>query len=111
MYYCIQTNVKNIMNRGTVSKTGASRGIGKALSLKYVEEGKNVIDVSRSSFAMSPDEGSDRLIGVNADITTTEGRRDVRAIAEKTGGVNVLIHNAGMLVHKPFNEITGDELR
>ncbi|MEM9051957.1 MAG: SDR family NAD(P)-dependent oxidoreductase [Bacteroidota bacterium] len=99
------------MDRGTVCITGASRGIGKALTLKYADEGYKVLAVSRSHGANSKIESSKNLIEVIADITTQDGCEIIRSAAERAGGINVLIHNAGMLVHKPFKDITGVELR
>ena len=99
------------MNQGTVCITGVSRGIGKALVLKYLAEGFRVLAVSRSLSAMSEFPLAEGLLKVNADITTSEGREAISSNAEKVGGIDLLIHNAGKLIHKPYIDITIDELR
>src|SRR3954462_8624579 len=82
--------------------TGAGRGIGRAIALKFAAEGADVVCVSRTA------ENSDKVAqevraagrkawGVAVDVADAEA---VAAAAEKilidTGRVDILVNNAGV---------------
>jgi 3-oxoacyl-[acyl-carrier protein] reductase len=96
--------------------TGSARGIGKAIALRFAEEGANLIvdymeDQSEaaavveqirrygvSAFEVKAD------IGVSADV-----RRMVEFAFEKLGTIDILVNNAGHGLTKPFSTIQEDE--
>ncbi|AAK90624.1 3-oxoacyl-ACP reductase FabG [Agrobacterium fabrum] len=93
----------------TVIVTGASRGIGKGIALRFGEAGLNVLVVSRSQV------DADRVaseIGVNgsgfaADVSTEEGcKAMVDAAVTRYGGVNVLCANAGIFPAAKLGEMS-----
>jgi len=106
-------NVHIMEKEKTVCITGIGRGLGRALVDEYLSrDGIRVIGVTRDAGkAVPPLESSDRFTVVEADIAEEGGREKVRTAVERAGGVDVLIHNAGVLLFKPFLEITPDELR
>lgn len=91
--------------------TGASSGIGASLAQKYVNEGFKVFAFARSYEKLknlkSQVKHPEYLQIVKCDITVDD-------IASSTVldqiEVDILIHNAGFLVNKPFEEISKDEL-
>ncbi|WP_137157838.1 3-oxoacyl-ACP reductase FabG [Rhizobium sp. FKL33] len=93
----------------TVIVTGASRGIGKGIALRFGEAGLNVVAVSRSQ---SDAEAIAALIGPNAigfgaDVSTPEGCQAMAAAAvERFGGIDVLCANAGIFPAAKLGEMT-----
>ena len=87
----------------TVFVTGASRGIGKEVALKYAENGYDVIinyvsdktDVEALEKEFK-EKGADTLI-LKADVSNPEEVQNVvdKAI-EKFGKIDVLVNNAGI---------------
>lgn len=86
--------------------TGASRGIGFELAQLFAQAGHEVFTLSRKP---------DSIIALqhpNITALTTDLADDasiakaVAHIADEWSQVDLLIHNAGMLVNKPFEELT-----
>jgi NAD(P)-dependent dehydrogenase (short-subunit alcohol dehydrogenase family) len=77
----------------TAVVTGASRGIGLAITDALAREGVRVVGGART---ITPALGKVSVTAVSADLSTPEGARAVieAAIAE-TGGVDILINNVG----------------
>jgi NAD(P)-dependent dehydrogenase (short-subunit alcohol dehydrogenase family) len=87
--------------------TGTSRGIGKEICIKLVENGIDVFAQSRSSTRVS----HKGIIPVCADISNAEGIETVVSIIERTKAqISLVIHNAATLIQKPFAEISQTEL-
>jgi NAD(P)-dependent dehydrogenase (short-subunit alcohol dehydrogenase family) len=71
--------------------TGGTRGIGAAIVDRLTAGGGKVITTGRS---MQSDISNDGF--VQADISKTDGiDRIVRAVTERVGGIDILIHNVG----------------
>ncbi|NML76617.1 3-oxoacyl-ACP reductase FabG [Rhizobium sp. S-51] len=93
----------------TVIVTGASRGIGKGIALRFGEAGLNVLVVSRSR---ADADGVASEIGANAsgfaaDVSTEEGcKAMVKAAVTRYGGVDVLCANAGIFPAAKLGEMT-----
>src|ERR1700712_605169 len=92
----------------TAVVTGASKGIGLAITTALVAEGVQVIAGSRSS--------SDELIAlggafrfVPVDLSTPDGPASL--IAEATDGLDILVNNVGALTPRTsgFLEVTDDQ--
>lgn len=78
--------------------TGASRGIGRAIAERAVAAGDRVCLVARSRAveSVAADLG-ERAIGIVADVTDPQQVQDCCAkIAEKWGGIDVLVNSAGL---------------
>jgi NAD(P)-dependent dehydrogenase (short-subunit alcohol dehydrogenase family) len=86
--------------------TGASQGIGAALTAAYQDLGYAVVANSRSI----PDASTDTLETVAGDIgDPAVARRIVDVAVERFGRVDTLINNAGIFVAKPFTEYTPED--
>ena len=76
--------------------TGASKGIGLAISQAFAEEGAHVIAGARNNTPeLSALEAAGSATFVAADLSTPEGPRALVAAAAERGGVDVLVNNAG----------------
>lgn len=88
--------------------TGTSRGIGYKLAARFAAEGHNVLAISRKvpqEFA-----ASDKITCIKADLSDAHGLATVADFLKTSWHyVDIVIHNAGALVLKPFEEITADE--
>lgn len=96
--------------------TGASRGIGRAVSLALAEAGVDVAVNYRvqQEQALEVCEGiqslNRRTVAVGADVSqATEIQRLVEAVEWELGPVDILINNAGVLWQKPLEEITEED--
>jgi NAD(P)-dependent dehydrogenase (short-subunit alcohol dehydrogenase family) len=71
--------------------TGGTKGIGEAIAERLIRGGGKVIATARSRpYGATPDRF------VQADISTREGiDQVVRAIMDRLGGLDILIHNVG----------------
>jgi len=76
--------------------TGASKGIGLAVSQAFVEAGAFVVaGARRNTPEMQALEAAGSATFVSADLSTREGPRALIAAAAERGGVDVLVNNAG----------------
>jgi NAD(P)-dependent dehydrogenase (short-subunit alcohol dehydrogenase family) len=76
--------------------TGASKGIGLAISQALAEEGAFVIAGARhNSPELQALEAAGSATFIAADLSTPEGPRALVAAAAERGGVDVLVNNAG----------------
>lgn len=94
--------------------TGASSGIGYATARRFAAEPGNLIfALARSGdklAALSAEAGKSRIIPVVQDITDFTFTR-LEAVLQQEGvsHIDILIHNAGYLVNKPFEELAADD--
>jgi len=98
--------------------TGASRGLGKALTLACAGEGANLIVSSRDAGSLDPvaEEAGDtgvEVLAIPADVSrNTHVENLVGAAAEQFGWIDVLVNNAGLLGPRvPIEEYPEDEWR
>lgn len=85
--------------------TGTSRGIGLQLALRFAENGHRVLALSRNI----PDEllGNPNITCLSLDITIEDDLEQVSHFLESTWKkTDILIHNAGCLVTKPFEDLS-----
>jgi NAD(P)-dependent dehydrogenase (short-subunit alcohol dehydrogenase family) len=96
--------------------TGGNRGIGRAIAAALAEAGANVVVASRdqeqaetAAEEIGAETGVEAL-GVECDITD-EGAVTamVDATVERFGGVDVLVNNAGIVVHEAIESMTVSE--
>jgi 3-oxoacyl-[acyl-carrier protein] reductase len=90
------------LDRKTVLVTAGSKGLGKASAIEFAREGANVVISSRNADHLKQaKEEIERLTGrealaVEADVNRTEDiSRTIRAAADWTGRLDVLVTNAG----------------
>ncbi|WP_027955563.1 SDR family NAD(P)-dependent oxidoreductase [Halobacillus kuroshimensis] len=91
--------------------TGANRGQGKAMAEHLASLGAKVIVGARKwEDAQATANEFDEAYPVKLDVTKdSDWDGAVEEIVGKFGAIDVLINNAGVLIRKPFEEITMDE--
>ncbi len=83
--------------------TGASRGIGQAVAIRFAAEGAHVILAARDKKGLETTDDAIRLAGgtstlVQIDLTESEKIESLAAqIAQRFGRLDILVGNAGML--------------
>lgn len=88
--------------------TGTSRGIGYELALQFANAGHQVLAISRKVPQAFIENQNISCLAV--DISEEDNLQKVDDfIANTWHKVDVLIHNAGALIHKPFTQITSQE--
>ncbi len=99
----------------TVLVTGASRGIGRSIALRFAEEGARVAVVARNAAALeetakSAEELGGKSLAIPADITSPGTAEECVAAAEKAlGPVDILVNNAGIFIWRPFLKLTAED--
>lgn len=97
--------------------TGAGRGIGRAIALRFAEAGCNLTLAARTESELVETAKELRVMGVRAltqrcDVSAPE---QVQAAVDQTltefGVLDILVNNAGYACFKPFHELTLDEWR
>jgi len=89
--------------------TGASRGIGNQTSKKLAELGHQVVAISRSKELLNQlkDQYPNNIAPLSLDITDNDaGKKIAEYLEQKSLKIDGLIHNAGVLINKPFTEQT-----
>ncbi len=88
--------------------TGTSRGIGYELALQFARAGHQVLAISRKVPQAFIENQNISCLAV--DISDEVNLQKVDDFIKNTWHtVDVVIHNAGALIHKPFTEITAAE--
>lgn len=93
----------------TIVITGVSRGIGRALAIKFLEEGWRVLGTSQSG---SVDYSNDRLEIFKLDLADTASiEKCCDAMRDRGGHIDALINNAGTLEDEDETRVIVDKLR
>lgn len=97
-----------MINNKVVMITGASKGLGKALTLAFAKEGARLAICSRSPKGLDEVKAEAEAIGaevlaVTADISISRDvERFVAITEEKYGQIDVLVNNASVLGPSPM---------
>jgi len=89
--------------------TGASKGIGKAVALHLAKDPQHsIIGLSRS---IKPGkEWPDNLYPLTFDLSEKDNMEALKVtLQQKIKHIDLLINNAGLLINKPFGEITDND--
>ncbi len=87
--------------------TGASRGIGASVARALADQGVNLGLASRSG----DDLGIDGAVAMPADVRDQAALRAIAdATAERFGGIDILVANAGVGAYGPFLDLPDDQL-
>ena len=94
--------------------TGAARGIGLAISKKFLEEGYRVaildIDQKTLSQTMKQVFDTNNVLGLECDVSEPDQvDQSVNRVVEQFGRIDVLVNNAGIAEFKPMLETTYEE--
>lgn len=92
--------------------TGASRGIGFETALYLAKKGNKVTAIARSENKLNKLKvaGGKNIHTLVLDITTqSAGNQILKHLEQMNLSVDGLIHNAGLLIKKPFEETSDQE--
>jgi NAD(P)-dependent dehydrogenase (short-subunit alcohol dehydrogenase family) len=85
--------------------TGASRGLGRALTAALVREGWLVIvdarDAARLAASMADMDGHNTVVMVPGDVADARHRLDLASAVTEAGGLDLLVNNASVLGPSP----------
>jgi NAD(P)-dependent dehydrogenase (short-subunit alcohol dehydrogenase family) len=98
------------MQNKNIIITGTSRGIGYEMALQFANAGHQVLAISRKTPQVLMEH--ENITCLSIDISDENQMQQVRNFVSKTWKkVDVLIHNAGSLLHKNFTEISSQEFQ
>jgi 3-oxoacyl-[acyl-carrier protein] reductase len=96
--------------------TGSGRGIGAAIATRMAEAGARVALVNRTlenaeAVAAELREGGAQALAFEADLSSRKDcEQAVAEVAGTLGGIDILVHNAGVCPWAPLAEITDEAL-
>ena len=87
--------------------TGSSRGIGRGIAARLVEEGAEVVFCARGAESLEAAvAGLERAHGVVADVSTPEGAAAVvDAAIDRFGGLDIVVNNVGGAGARSFDDM------
>ena len=104
-------------NRRVVIVTGGSRGIGRRISERLADSGHAVVVTYQTGGAAAEEivesigARGGEAVAVRADVADPASVADLFAAAERSfGGVDVVVHAAGVLTKKPLVDLSVDEI-
>jgi NAD(P)-dependent dehydrogenase (short-subunit alcohol dehydrogenase family) len=91
--------------------TGTSRGIGFELAKQFAENNFQVLAISRNRKPLDA-LSIKNITTISVDVCNSEDLQKVtRFVEQEWKEVDILIHNAGFLIHKPFTELTREDFQ
>jgi NAD(P)-dependent dehydrogenase (short-subunit alcohol dehydrogenase family) len=90
----------------TALVTGAGRGIGRAIAEVFAREGARVLATGRGSESTYVDDQDSMLSWRQLDVSSED---DWKRVVAETGGVDVLVNNAGIITYDLPHELTLDD--
>ncbi len=108
--------MKKDLNQQVAVVTGATRGLGRTITLKLAEKGVKTAALARSATELADLEEEVARAGGTAaffqcDVTDFDQLGEaMRKTHEKWGSLDILINNAGTGSDKTFEEITREEI-
>lgn len=89
--------------------TGTSRGIGFELAQMFANNNYNVLALSRNTNSITALQHKN-ITAIATDLSVKTDLEKVRDyVSSNWKQVDIIIHNAGMLVNKPFTELTSED--
>jgi 3-oxoacyl-[acyl-carrier protein] reductase len=99
----------------TVLVTGASRGIGRSIALRFAEEGARLALAARTEnellqTASLVEQSGARAVAIPTDVRDRTGVETCVSRAEaELGPIDVLVNNAGVFLWRPFLDLSSEE--
>jgi NAD(P)-dependent dehydrogenase (short-subunit alcohol dehydrogenase family) len=95
--------------------SGAGRGIGRSIALRFAGAGARVAAISRTGVELEAVAAAARpgvVVAIEADVSRAESVAEaVRTALGRLGEIDILVNNAAVFLHKPFAETTPQEWR
>ena len=92
--------------------TGASKGIGKGIAIRYAQEGASVVLASRSMDLLSAiaeqiHKAGGKALALEVDVSRYESLQDmVNKSVEHFGRLDIMVNNAGISMAHPSEELS-----
>lgn len=99
----------------TAVVTGAARGIGRSIALRFAAEGSNLVlsDVNLDGVDAVAVEARALGVGVVASQTDVTSREQLQAMVDAGiaafGAIDILVNNAGIFFNASVHEVTDDQ--
>lgn len=95
--------------------TGAGKGIGKAVAIKFAQEGAIVLANTRKDAGIENWSSGARLRGtivpLSFDVTDSDAvRKAMLSVRKEYGGVDVLVNNAALISYEPLSMVSKSHL-
>ena len=96
--------------------TGASRGVGRSMALRFAGEGAKVAALARTAEALdslaAEADARNAILPMVCDVSDADAVKcAVTKIQKMLGPIDVLINNAGIYLEKPIIDTSSDEWR
>jgi len=94
--------------------TGASRGIGKAISIGLARQGANLVLAARSVAGLKETQVAIFAYGVAAEVVPTDvtSEEQIESLFSKTmerfGRLDLLVNNAGLFINEPIEQMSAE---
>ena len=96
----------------TAIVTGASSGIGLALTRALLDNGYRVVANARHASTAGTLKPSRNLVLVDGDVADPDTAASLtRTAVERFGSVDLLVNNAGVFIAKPFTDYTVEDFQ
>lgn len=95
--------------------SGAGRGIGKAIALRYAQEGASVIVTDIDEAAAQAVAGEIRALKATGEALRVDvrdpaqSRESIEGAAQRFGRLDILVNNAGVMRVRPLLELTPED--
>ncbi|MBS1233348.1 MAG: short-chain dehydrogenase/reductase, partial [Nitrospirae bacterium] len=92
--------------------TGASRGIGRAISLGLAERGANLVLAARTRLDLEATRNTILQYGARAEVVPTDvtSEEQIMVLFQETlkrfGKLDILVNNAGVFVNEPIDQMS-----
>jgi NAD(P)-dependent dehydrogenase (short-subunit alcohol dehydrogenase family) len=92
--------------------TGASRGIGRAISLGLAQQGANLVLAARTILDLEATRNTILQYGAIAEVVPTDvtSEEQITSLFQKTlerfGRLDILVNNAGVFVNEPIDQMS-----
>ena len=92
--------------------TGASRGIGRAISIGLAQQGANLVLAARTAPDLEATRNTILQYGVMAEAVPTDVTKEAQILVlfqktlERFGSLDILVNNAGVFVDQPIDQMS-----
>lgn len=94
------------LNKKVAVVTGGAAGLGKAMALRFAEEGANVVAVDMNAL----DYNHENVEGMELDVTNSEKcKAFYDTVIEKYGQIDILVNNAGITRDAMTRKLSDDD--